>query len=110
MNSKKTNSVKLKKYFLIVLLIFAIIPLFAADPTGLTAGVTKLKNFISGEAVMTICLIALVVEAIGVVAMNRQGADIQQIIGKFGPWFIGTIGILCANGIVDFFFNGFTLK
>lgn len=81
----------------------AVVPIFAQDATGIDGAVEKVTSFLSSGVITAVCLIALVIEGIGVVVMGKQGADIQAIIGKFAPWVIGTVVILSANGICNYF-------
>lgn len=104
MKTKKLNF-KAKTFVLIILLLCIAIPIFAQSQgiTALDTAVTKVKNFLSSGTVTVVCLLALVVEAVGVVVMGKQGADVQAIISKFAPWVVGTVVLLAANGICDFF-------
>lgn len=95
-----------KKIFIFTL-IFACMamPIFAQNATGIDSAVEKVTSFLSSGVITAICLIALVVEGIGVVVMGKQGADIQSIIGKFAPWVVGTVVLLSANGICNYFLS-----
>lgn len=109
---KKSNVVSLtekqfnwKKIFMFALLFaIAVAPIFA-EGTAIDGAVSKVTGFLSSGLVTAICLIALVVEGIGVVVMGKQGADVQQIIGKFAPWVVGTVVLLSANGICNYFLS-----
>ena len=95
----------MKKIAFLFALIFvcAAFPIFAQDATGIDGAVEKVTSFLSSGLITAVCLIALVVEGIGVVVMGKQGADIQAIIGKFAPWVVGKAVILSANGICNYF-------
>lgn len=95
-----------KKFFMFALLfVCALTPIFAQEATGIDSAVSKVTTFLSSGTITAICLIALVVEAIGVVMMGKQGADIQAIISKFSPWVVGTVVLLSANGICNYFLS-----
>lgn len=103
---EEKTKVEWKKLFIFTL-IFACMamPIFAQDATGIDSGVEKVTSFLSSGVITAVCLIALVVEGIGVVVMGKQGADIQSIIGKFTPWVVGTVVLLSANGICNYFLS-----
>lgn len=106
-SEKEKTQIAWKKLFLFALIFAcALSPIFAAgDSTGIETAVSKVTTFLSSGAITAICLIALVVEAIGVVVMGKQGADIQSIISKFAPWVVGTVVLLSANGICNYFLD-----
>lgn len=89
--------------FAFVLMAVAVTPVFAQNSGVLDGAVSKVTSFLSSGLITAVCLIALVVEGIGVVVMGKQGADIQAIIGKFAPWVVGTVVLLSANGICNYF-------
>lgn len=103
---EEKTKVEWKKLFIFTL-IFACMamPIFAQDATGIDSAVEKVTSFLSSGVITAVCLIALVVEGIGVVVMGKQGADIQSIIGKFAPWVVGTVVLLSANGICNYFLS-----
>lgn len=92
-SEKEKTQITWKKLFLFALIFAcAISPIFAADDaTGIDSAVSKVTTFLSSGTITAVCLVALVVEAIGVVVMGKQGADIQSIIAKFAPWVVGTV-------------------
>lgn len=100
---EKTKFVWKKALVFTLIFACAVVPIFAQDATGLDSAVDKVTSFLSSGLITAVCLIALVVEAIGVVVMGKQGADIQAIISKFAPWVIGTMVLLSANGICNYF-------
>ena len=100
---EKTNFVWKKTLILMLVFVCASFPIFAQDATGIDSAVEKVTSFLSSGLITAVCLIALVVEGIGVVVMGKQGADIQAIISKFAPWVVGTVVILSANGICNYF-------
>lgn len=65
----------------------------------------KILELFSSNWVKVICLVALIVEAIGVVVAGQQGGG-GQIIKKFAPWIIGTIILLSASSICSYFLSG----
>ena len=104
-SEKEKTKINLKKAFAFCLIFaFAVFPIFA-QTTGapLDGAVEKITSFLSSGLITAVCLIALVGEGIGVVVMGKQGADIQAIISKFAPWVVGTVVILSANGICNYF-------
>lgn len=94
--------------FLLVMVVSASSIWAEGEVTALDSAVAKVTDFLSSGVITAICLIALVVEGIGVVVMGKQGADIQAIIGKFAPWVIGTVVLLSANGICNYFLSDIT--
>ena len=104
--SENAKTENFKKIFLFAFfLICMIAPIFAQDATGIDGAVEKVTSFLSSGAITAVCLIALVVEAVGVVVMGKQGADLQAIISKFAPWVAGTVVLLSANGICNYFLS-----
>ena len=105
---EKNKSVVWKKVLAFSLLLSCVmLPIFAAgNGTGIEEAVEKVTSFLSSGVITAVCLITLVVEAIGVVVMGKQGADIQAIISKFAPWVVGTVVLLSANGICSYFLTG----
>ena len=104
--SEKKSSFAWKKALMCMLIMCCVvIPTFAQNNngTGIDTAVEKVTSFLSSGLITAVCLIALVVEGIGVVLMGKQGADVQQIISKFAPWVVGTVVILSANGICNYF-------
>lgn len=96
------------KKFLTVAAIFAlcIVPTFAASSSD---GITELDNWASkilelfqSSWVKAILLVALIVEAIGMVLAGQQGGG-GQMIKKFAPWIVGTIVLLSASSICSYF-------
>lgn len=100
---EKTKHAWKKVFIFALIFICAAFPIFAQNATGIDSAVEKVTSFLSSGLITAVCLIALVVEGIGVVVMGKQGADIQAIIGKFAPWVIGTVVVLSANGICNYF-------
>ena len=106
LSERKEIKMEWKKVLLFALLIACIItPIFADGVTEVESAVQKVTDFLSSGVITAICLIALVVEGIGVVVMGKQGADIQAIISKFAPWVVGTVVLLSANGICTYFLS-----
>ena len=107
-SEKEKNNLAWKKCFLFSILLFCVItPIFASSSssTGIDSAVEKVTSFLSNGVITALCLVALVIEAAGVVVMGKQGADIQTIIGKFAPWVVGTVVLLSANGICNYFLS-----
>ena len=57
---------------------------------------------VSGGKDSVLLLVALIIEAIGVVVAGQQGGG-GQILKKFAPWIIGTLILLCSSGICSYF-------
>lgn len=105
-SEKEKKEIAWKKLFMFALAFVCVItPVFAQDATGIDSAVSKVTTFLSSGTITAVCLVALVVEAIGVVVMGKQGADIQSIIAKFAPWVVGTVVLLSANGICNYFLS-----
>lgn len=77
---------------------------FAATDTieALDTWGDKILDIFASNWVKVICLVALIVEAIGMVVAGQQGGG-GQIIKKFAPWIIGTIILLSASSICSYF-------
>lgn len=106
LSERKEIKLEWKKVLLFSLLIACVItPVFVDGVTEVESAVQKVTDFLSSGVITAICLIALVVEGIGVVVMGKQGADIQAIISKFAPWIVGTVVLLSANGICTYFLS-----
>ena len=69
----------------------------------------KILSLFGSTWVKVLLLVALIIEAIGVVVAGQQGGG-SQIIKKFAPWIIGTIILLCSSGIVSYFLDGMEFK
>ena len=96
------------KKFLAGAAIFAlcVIPTFAASSgdsiVELDNWADKILELFQSSWVKAILLVALIVEAIGMVLAGQQGGG-GQMIKKFGPWIIGTIILLSASSICSYF-------
>ena len=64
----------------------------------------KLTGFLGSNWVKAIALVALVVEAIGIVVGGQQGGG-TQAFKKLAPWIIGTIILLMASGICSYMYD-----
>lgn len=102
---EKTGSAWKKLFMFALVLACIAMPIFADNGTGIDSAVEKVTSFLSSGVITAVCLIALVVEGVGVVVMGKQGADIQSIISKFAPWVVGTVVLLSANGICNYFLS-----
>lgn len=103
-----------KKVIVFCVLFFAVItPIFCQSNqiTQLDSWATKVLELFQSTWVKAILLIALIVEAIGVVVAGQQGGG-GQMLKKFAPWIIGTIVLLSASGICTYFLQdlSFSLK
>ena len=94
-----------KLIFAAILVIFSIMPIFAAGGETITAlddWSNKILELFQSTWVKVILLVALIVEAIGLIVAGQNGGG-AQIIKRFSPWIIGTIILLCASGICTYF-------
>lgn len=103
------SNVRLCAMFALILLAFAA-PTFAWDYGG-ASGITTLDSWgdkiiqiFTSSWVKAILVIALIIEAVCLVMAGQQGGG-SQMLKRFGPWIIGTIILLSASGICDFFFS-----
>ena len=109
---KKTFS---SKHFLALALVFAacVVPTFAAGSgesiAELDTWADKILELFQSSWVKAILLVALIVEAIGMVLAGQQGGG-GQMIKKFAPWIIGTIILLSASSICSYFLDGLTFE
>ncbi len=88
-------------------LALCIIPTFASSSSGdsiveLDNWADKILELFQSSWVKAILLVALIVEAIGMVLAGQQGGG-GQMIKKFAPWIIGTIILLSASSICSYF-------
>lgn len=103
------------KKFLTVAAIFAlcVVPTFAAGGSDsiveLDNWADKILELFQSSWVKAILLVALIVEAIGMVLAGQQGGG-GQMIKKFAPWIIGTIILLSASSICSYFLGDLTFE
>ena len=69
----------------------------------------KLTGFMGSGWVKGIALIALVVEAIGIVVGGQQGGG-AQVFKKLSPWIIGTIILLMASSVCSYMYDGLSVS
>ena len=98
------------KHFIALAIVFAacIVPTFAAG-SELDTWADKILELFQSSWVKAILLVALIVEAIGMVLAGQQGGG-GQMIKKFAPWIIGTIILLSASSICSYFLDGLTFE
>ena len=101
---KTRRLVKNKQFIALTLIMLVMItPTFAADTIeALDDWGNKILELFGGTWMKVICLVALIVEAIGMVVAGQQGGG-GAVIKKFAPWIIGTIILLSAAGICSYF-------
>lgn len=118
MKSKFIKSFKktvTSKKFLAGAALFAlcIIPIFAASSgdsiVELDNWANKILELFQSSWVKAILLVALIVEAIGMVLAGQQGGG-GQMLKKFGPWIIGTIILLSASSICAYFLEDLSFE
>jgi len=103
------------KHFIALAIVFAacIVPTFAAGSgesiAELDTWADKILELFQSSWVKAILLVALIVEAIGMVLAGQQGGG-GQMIKKFAPWIIGTIILLSASSICSYFLDGLTFE
>lgn len=103
------------KKFLTVAALFAlcIVPTFAAGGgdsiVELDNWADKILELFQSSWVKAILLVALIVEAIGMVLAGQQGGG-GQMIKKFAPWIIGTIILLSASSICSYFLGDLSFE
>lgn len=104
------------KKFMAGAFIFAlcVIPTFAAGSSGdsiveLDNWADKILELFQSSWVKAILLVALIVEAIGMVLTGQQGEG-GQMIKKFAPWIIGTIILLSASSICSYFLGDLSFE
>ncbi len=77
---------------------------FAADSIDeLDAWGDKVLSLIGSSWIQALCALALAIEAGACIFAGRNGES--GMIKKFLPWMVGTIGLLSASSITEFFFN-----
>jgi type IV secretory pathway VirB2 component (pilin) len=97
-----------KKLIVLLALAFAFSPsLFAqsggaSDAFGIGARVQIILDFLSSPWVKGICVIALIVECIGMITAGRQEPGMFK---KFVPWIAGTVLFMSAGSITSIFIN-----
>ncbi|MCR5252592.1 MAG: TrbC/VirB2 family protein [Treponema sp.] len=81
--------------------------MFAEDATidTLDTWGNKVLSIFSSGWVKALACVALIIEAIGMIAAGQQGGG-GQVIKKFAPWIIGTVILLSASGITGYFLEG----
>ncbi len=98
---------------LLMLMCCSVVFADAPDNTTLTNQVTgwtnKLTGFMGSGWVKAIALIALVVEAIGIVVGGQQGGG-AQVFKKLSPWIIGTIILLMASSVCSYLYTDFKIE
>lgn len=103
-----------RKFLMAVFMLFMIIaPTFAAgNGNGIEELDTwgdKILSLLQSTWVKVLLLVALIIEAIGVVVAGQQGGG-GQILKKFAPWIIGTLILLCSSGICTYFLSDLNFK
>lgn len=121
MKSEKTKKAVLKikgfvtdrKFLMAVFMLFMIIaPTFAAGGDTIEQLDTwgdKILSLLQSTWVKVLLLVALIIEAIGVVVAGQQGGG-GQILKKFAPWIIGTLILLCSSGICSYFLGDLSFE
>ncbi len=107
------KSIVFSKTFLMFLIFSCVmsVSMFAAGDTieQLDDWGTKILSMFSSVWVKAIACVALIIEAIGMVVSGQQGGG-GAVIKKFAPWLLGTIILLCASSITDYFYSGMKLE
>ena len=103
------------KKFWAIAVVFAIciVPTFAAGSgdsiVELDNWANKILELFQSSWIKAILLVALIVEAIGMVLAGQQGGG-GQMIKKFAPWIIGTIILLSASSICSYFLGDLSFE
>lgn len=111
---KENKSVSFKRLFA-VLAVFAVcvVPTFAAGSgesiSELDSWAEKILELFQSPWVKAILLVALIVEAIGLVLAGQQGGG-GQMLKKFAPWVIGTLILLSASSICSYFLKDLSFE
>jgi type IV secretory pathway VirB2 component (pilin) len=95
---------------LVLLLIFGLVfseGLFAqaggaGDAFGIGSRIQIILDFLSSPWVKGICVIALIIECIGMITAGRQEPGMFK---KFIPWIVGTVLFMSAGSITSIFIN-----
>lgn len=108
----KDNSLK-QLVILAVLFFVMAMPTFAASSgdsiTELDNWADKILELFQSGWVKALLLIALIIEAIGMVLAGQQGGG-GQMIKKFAPWIVGTIILLSASSICSYFLGDLSFE
>ena len=111
-NLKKTFSNKRFLVFALIMCAFAL-PTFAAGGgdsiVELDNWADKILELFQSSWVKAVLLVALIVEAIGMVVAGQQGGG-GQMFKKFAPWIIGTIVLLSASSICSYFLKDLSFE
>lgn len=111
-NLKKTFSNKRFLVFALIMCAFAL-PTFATSSgdsiVELDNWADKILELFQSSWVKAVLLVALIVEAIGMVVAGQQGGG-GQMLKKFAPWIIGTIVLLSASSICSYFLKDLSFE
>lgn len=111
-NLKKNVFTKQFAVFCIFMFVSAV-PMFAAGNgesiVELDNWAEKILELFQSSWVKALLLVALIVEAIGMVLAGQQGGG-GQMIKKFAPWIIGTIILLSASSICSYFLGDLSFE
>lgn len=111
---KPAKPVSFKRLFA-ALAVFAlcVVPTFAASSgesiSELDSWAEKILELFQSPWVKAILLVALIVEAIGLVLAGQQGGG-GQMLKKFAPWVIGTLILLSASSICSYFLKDLSFE
>jgi type IV secretory pathway VirB2 component (pilin) len=73
-----------------------------SDAFGIGSRIQIILDFLSSPWVKGICVIALIVECIGMITAGRQEPGMFK---KFIPWIVGTVLFMSAGSITSIFIN-----
>lgn len=107
-NGEKFNRDTRKTVLCVLLILLCCSSLFAqssSTPELVDNWSNKLINFIGSGWVKAVALLALVVEAIGIVVGGQQGGG-GAVFKKLAPWIVGTILLLMASSICNYMYEG----
>ena len=110
--NKLKRTVTSKQFIICMVMLCACVPTFAASNDSIVEldnWADKILELFQSSWVKAILLVALIVEAIGMVLAGQQGGG-GQMIKKFAPWIIGTIILLSASSICSYFLGDLSFE
>lgn len=75
----------------------------------MTSWTSKITGFLGSSWIKAVALIALVIEAVGIVVGGQQGGG-GAVFKKFAPWIVGTVILLMASAICNYMYEGLSFS
>jgi hypothetical protein len=100
------GKVEWKKGLMVLLLVLVCDIAVYAQASGIAALDTwgdRILGILTSSWIQAICALGFAIEAGAMIYSGRQGES--GVVKKFIPWMIGTVGLLSASAITDFFFS-----